>query len=418
MPSRSDGERLGGCVSAEGRVGAVPSSAATVLPPRFNEAVARVADRFADRLRAFARPWELACFIWVPAIALTYAFWYELTARSALEDFSIFRVASKAVLHGRSPFVAPDPRALAHFDKFVYPPSTALLLSPIAALPVAVGQVLMLVLGVVCVVVALRLFDVSDWRCYGVAAMSAPVVNSLALGALTSFLLVGVAATWRYRDRPAVAGVAASLTAVVKLFLWPLGVWLLVTRRLRATVTCALLTVLVLVAGWAVIGFAGLRSYPHLLHVLSEVEAGVSYSPAALLRVSGTSATVLSVALTLAVVLAVVLASRGSDGDRRAFAVAVIGSLVATPMLWLHYFALLLVPIALYRPRLSALWFAPVVLWLTPTTHSHGSLWRIVFALAVVGVVAARTVVELPRPGLLTRAMRVRTVAAPAARAE
>src|SRR6266568_3764795 len=110
-----------------------------------------MADRFADRLRAFAQPWELGCFIWVPAIALAYAFWYELRARSSLQDFVIFRTASKAVLHGRSPFPAADPLALSHFDKFVYPPSTALLFAPFDALPLKVGQVIMLVLGVVCV---------------------------------------------------------------------------------------------------------------------------------------------------------------------------------------------------------------------------------------------------------------------------
>jgi hypothetical protein len=176
--------------------------------------------------------------------------------------------------------------------------------------------------------------------------------------------------------------------------------------------------VLVLIGGWAAIGFAGLRSYPHLLHVLSQVEAGTSYSPIALLGLSGRSATLLSVALVVLVVVAVVLAARGPDGDRRSFAVAVIGALAATPLLWLHYFALLLIPIALYRPRLSALWFAPVVLWLTPTTHSHGSLWRIAFALVVAALVVARTAFELPRPRLLGRATRVGTAAAPTARAE
>jgi len=230
--------------------------------------------------------------------------------------------------------------------------------------------------------------------------------------------VLGAAAAWRYRDRPAVSGIAAALTATLKLFLWPLGVWLLVTRRIRAAVFCACAGVLVLMGGWAAIGFAGLRSYPHLLHVLSQVEAGTSYSPVALLRLSGRSATLLTVALVVAVLVAIVLAARGPDGDRRSFAVAVIGALAATPLLWLHYFALLLIPIALYRPRLSALWFAPVVLWLTPTTHSHGSLWRIAFALGVAVVVVVGTMVEPRRPRLLGRATRVGTAAAPAARAE
>jgi hypothetical protein len=356
--------------------------------------VARVAERLADRLRAFAQPWELASFIWVPAIVVAYAFWQSLRARTPLDDFGIFRSAAKVVLHGNSPYVAADPQALAHFDKFVYPPSAALLFAPFAALPIKLGSVLMLVLGLACILAALRLLDVRDWRCYGVAAMSAPAINSLALGAVTSFLLVGTAATWRYRDRPAIAGPIGALTAVMKLFLWPLGLWLLVTKRLRATVAFVVVAGVVVVGGWATIGFAGLRSYPHLLHVLAQVEQGVSYSPVALLGLSGTPATVLSVALVGITVLAVGLSARGADGDRRSLAIAIAGSLLATPVLWLHYFALLLVPIALYRPRLSGLWFVPLALWLTPASHANGSLWKIALALAVVAVVMVRTVGE------------------------
>jgi hypothetical protein len=299
--------------------------------------------------------------------------------------------------------VAPTAHALAGFDKFVYPPATALFFSPLTVLPLEAARVLMLVACILCVLGGLRLLDVRDWRCYGVAVMSAPVVNSLALGALTSFLFVGAAAAWRYRDRPAVAGWAAGLTAAMKIFLWPLGIWLLVTRRVRSSVIFAGAAAFVLLAGWAVIGFDGLRSYPHLLQILTKLEAHTSYSPVALLRLSGTAATSLSVALVVVVVFSVALASRAADGDRRAFAVAVLGALLATPVLWMHYFVLLFVPMALYRPRLSAVWFAPLILWVTPTTHSHGDTWRIALALAVLAAVAVGTVGGLPRQPVASR---------------
>jgi hypothetical protein len=61
------------------------------------------------------------------------------------------------------------------------------------------------------------------------------------------------------------------------------------------------------------------------------------------------------------------------------------------------------VPIALYRPRLSGLWFLPVLLWATPTTHSHGTTWRIVLALVLVAVVAVRTVGSPATPALSRR---------------
>jgi hypothetical protein len=147
-----------------------------------------------------------------------------------------------------------------------------------------------------------------------------------------------------------------------------------------------------------VIGFAGLRSYPTLVHLLQQVEAPVSYSVVALLGVSGGTATALTVVLSLVGVVAVWFAARGSGGDRRSFAVAVLVSLVASPLVWIHYLLLLYVPIALYRPRLSGIWFVPLLLWATPTTHSHGITWRIALALFVVAVVAVRTVGASARP--------------------
>lgn len=384
---------------------------------RFNLVVPRL-ENFGDRLRGFARPWELATFIWFPALGVAWAFWYELRARVALEDFGIFRTAALAVVHGRSPYVAPSGAALSHFDKFVYPPAAAVLFAPFAALPPEAARALMFVAGLAAILGALRLLGVEDWRCYSVAILSAPAMNSLALGALTSFLLLGAALAWRYREIPTVAGVATAFTAILKLFLWPLGVWLLATRRVRAAVICVGVSVTLLIGGWAMIDFAGLRSYPTLVHVLERVEGPVSYSAIALLGLSGTAATAVTVAVSAAAVAAIFLAARGNDGDRRAFVVAVLASLVATPLLWLHYLLLLLVPIAVYRPRLSGLWFLPLLLWLTPATHSQGVTWRIALALAVLAVVTVSTVLGgdrlltlRPRPRRMQA--RARTSASP-----
>jgi hypothetical protein len=365
-------------------------------------------EAFGDRLRSFARPWELAAFVWVPAIGIAFAAWEELHSRLALEDFGIFRTAALAVVHGRSPFVAPNPSAYVHFDRFVYPPVAALLFAPFAAVPSGPSRALMFVAGVAAILGALRVLRVPDWRCYGVALISAPAINSIALGTLTSFLLLGAAVCWRHRDNPVVAGGATAVTALLKLFLWPLAVWLVVTRRWRAAIICAGTGLILLVGGWAVIDFAGMRSYPTILHVLERVEVPVSYSLVALFGLNGSAATAVTVVLSLAAVVAIWAAARGEGGDRRAFAVAVVASLLTTPLLWMHYLLLLFVPIAFYRPRLSGLWFLPLLLWLTPSSNSHGATWRIALALAVLVVVAVRTLFvseepELSRGGVVPR---------------
>jgi alpha-1,2-mannosyltransferase len=347
----------------------------------------RLPDRLCNRLRGFAQPWELAVFFWIPSLVVGFTTWYELHNERTLGDFPIFRAASKAVLDGRSPYVPPGPHTLAKFDTFVYPPAAAFLFAPFAVVPYSVAKVLLVILGLASALVALRLLGVRDWRCYGVAAVAAPVVNSIALGAFTSFLLLGTAMTWRYRSRPALSGIIAALTATTKLFLWPLGLWLLVTRSLRATVSFLLATVALVLGGWAAIGFAGFDAYPHLLHLLSELESQKSFSVVALLKLSGTGATTVSVVLVAAVVAAVVATSRAEDGERQAFAISVLGALLATPVVWTHYYTLLFAPIALYRPRFSAVWLAPMALWIAPSTYSEGVSWKILAGLGAVALV-------------------------------
>ncbi len=363
-------------------------------------------ERLAVRMRALGQPWELAAFLWVPFLFFAVVLAADVHFRgSSLGDWEIFRGAARSALHGHSPYPVADPAALVHNDRFVYPPITALLVSPLAVLPDLAGRVLVLLLALACVPLALRLLGVRDWRCYGLALLTAPVLDTVSLGALSSAMLLGVAAAWRYRDRPYVAGPVTALTAVAKLFAWPLFVWLLATRRLRAAAAAAAVAAVLLVGGWAAIGFAGLHGYPHLLRVLSRVEAVQSYSLVGLFRLEGGAATALTALLSIAVVVAVVLAARGPDGDRRALTVAVAGALIATPVLWLHYLVLLFVPIALARPRLSALWFAPLAFWVSPIAHSNGSVWRTCFVLAVAALIVLRSLAPAasaaaaPRPG-------------------
>ena len=56
--------------------------------------------------------------------------------------------------------------------------------------------------------------------------------------------------------------------------------------------------------------------------------------------------------------------ARGEDGDRRAFAVLVAACVLASPIVWPNYAALLFVPIAVTWPRLAPVWFFGYVTWL------------------------------------------------------
>ena len=59
------------------------------------------------------------------------------------------------------------------------------------------------------------------------------------------------------------------------------------------------------------------------------------------------------------------------DGDRRAFAVVVAACIIASPIVWPNYSALLFVPIAVTWPRLAAAWFFGYAAWLVGARHAQ-----------------------------------------------
>jgi len=65
-----------------------------------------------------------------------------------------------------------------------------------------------------------------------------------------------------------------------------------------------------------------------------------------------------------------------------------VAALVASPIVWPHYLALLLVPIALVSPGLSALWLVPLLAYVAPVAQTHDHPWAIVPYLIICAIVA------------------------------
>ncbi len=324
-------------------------------------------------------------------------------------DFAIFLQAAHDVRSGDDPYVDPD--SVSDGDSpYAYPPLLALVLVPATALPDEVhgsspAGVLVSLLLIGCVVAALALLDVRDWRCYPIALLYPPTLENLEYGAIGPVLALLVALAWRYRGR--VAGPAASLGAAIalKVFLWPLVVWLVATRRWRAAVGAVFVAAALALGSWAVIGFDGIADYPDLLRRLSDLEAENSYSAYAMLMTLGLSSALAHLVATAAAVGLLVLGWRaargGHDGDRRALTYALAAGVVLTPILWLHYLVLLVVPIALARPRLSGLWLVPLAMTLFELLDLYrgwprGDGWALLSVAAVVTLVFAGA---LRRPG-------------------
>jgi hypothetical protein len=75
---------------------------------------------------------------------------------------------------------------------------------------------------------------------------------------------------------------------------------------------------------------------------------------------------------------------------RASFGLAVAAALALSPIVWLDYFAVAAVPLAVVRPRLSAVWFAPLATWGPPITGVEvGNGWDSLRVLSVFAVVFA-----------------------------
>jgi hypothetical protein len=340
-------------------------------------------------------PIVLFAIVPVAAVCLLLAESLGLGSGLAFWDFHALWNAGHDVLHDQSPYPPADRSVLSGQQAFVYPAPAAVAAAPLGLLPFTPASVIFELLSIAALLLALWIVGVRDWRCYGVALLSRPVLHGLALGAVSPFLALGLASSWRWRDRRWIAGAAVAALIVLKVFLWPVLVWLALTRRLAAASIALALTVVAALGGWAVIGFAGLRGYPHLLELLSRVLEGRSYSLVALglaLGAGANAARALAAAVGLACLLLIAWRGHGSGSDGWTFVVAVGVALALSPIVWLHYFTILLVPIAIASPRLGPLWFFPLAFWVVGGQSTDPALWLHGWTVAAYGVVLAAVV--------------------------
>jgi hypothetical protein len=111
---------------------------------------------------------------------------------------------------------------------------------------------------------------------------------------------------------------------------------------------------------------------------VQDVYARVSLSVASVAAGLGAStpvAVALSAAAGIALVgVAWVVANRG-DGDRRAYAAVIGACILASPIVWQNYTALLFLPIAITWTRIHPAWFFSYAIWLAallPKPHLDG----------------------------------------------
>jgi alpha-1,2-mannosyltransferase len=321
----------------------------------------------------------------IVASLLLLAFQFKIHA-VAVDFHSAYYPAAQRLLHGASPYAVTH-RQIVAGTAFVYPALSAVAFAPFALLGRSVGQLVYMLVCVACVPATLRTLNVRDWRVYGIALLWLPVYSGWQSANVTLPLVFLVALAWRYRDRPLVAGLITAAAISIKPFVWPLALWLLATRRFRAAAWMLVCGLVFNLLAWAIVGFSEIHTYLRLSGEVTDALWRGGYSMLAVAHHLGFSRGVgeaLLLVVSAAVGAGVIYMGFFKHREREALTLAVALMLVASPLVWIHYFVLLLVPLAIMRPRFSAVWTVPLALWVLPAAMVVAG-WQLAVAWLAVG---------------------------------
>jgi hypothetical protein len=288
-------------------------------------------------------------------------------------DLDVFLRAGQAVLHGQPVYPPVGSSEVYSGSAFVYP---YLVVSPfvvLALLPSGVATVVFFAAGAGAVLAAcLLMAEREPWPAVFVMS-SAFAVTGLQLGAVSPMLFAGAIFMWKLRDRPALFGLVAGPVVACKLFLLPLLAWPLFARRWHAFAYAGASTLMLLLAGF-VVGPFGPVAYVHMLSRLGAHEARAGFGLAgALMNIGVAPATAEATAIaTAAAVLAVAAVRELRVRDERVlFSAAIVASLLASPVVWSHYFLLLAAPLLVFRVSRRWLLIAGLASWAVAPPHGQ-----------------------------------------------
>ena len=347
--------------------------ASAEVPPRVNQ------------MRALIRSSWLVTFAVVPLAATIAGCVFYWQHGSFAGDFhrAIYPQAQDLV-QGRPVFDPPN--APITGNNHLFSVTAVLAATPLTLLRPDVADITMTVLIAVAATVTLGVLSVRDWRVYGLVFLWPPVISALQTGNLTIFIGLAAAFAWRTRQRRLLPGAFVGLAFALKLFPWPLAVWLIATRRYAAALVAAAVG---MASVLLILPFGDIGGYFTLVKRNGEAWDRSAYSIYALLGGGGFAR-----AIWLVVAIATLALALRLD-DRRSFTFAVAACILFSPIVWVQYFALLLVPLAIARPRLGPIWFLPLVYWFVP--FSQETRWQIVLALTVMTTLLAGISVSFTR---------------------
>jgi hypothetical protein len=327
-------------------------------------------DRYVAAFRVIRAPIFLGA---LPIVILIWALVLMVSGDDLAVDFhhELYPQAN-LLLDWQDPYPPPDAE-LSDGTNTIWPTAAAALVAPLALLPAGLADGVMTALVIASFAGALLVMGVRDWRVFGAVAVWPATLNAVQTANLTLPLCLLAALVWRYRDRRWIAGAALGVALALKFFLWPLAVWLVALRRWQsAAIGIALAAASLLL----IVPFTGIDEYVRLLRNLSETFGEHSYTIYGFLVDAGATESAARIVNLAAGVAVLALAWR-----RRSFALAIGAALVLSPIVWLHFFALLALPLAVASPRYSWPWLLPIAMVLAPGTY-NGEAWQSFLVLA------------------------------------
>jgi hypothetical protein len=347
--------------------------------------------------------------LWLAGVGvMSMAVWLVFVRSVRPLDLNVFLAAGRAVAHGHSPYPVLGSPHLWSGSAFVYPWVTAWIFAPAAAISSHAAALLMTVSSVAAI--AAGVWSLAGFRLIPFACVlfSAPTIDGLQMRTLNALLFLGVCLAWRWRDRPAWAGLVIGLLVTLKLLCWPLAVWLLLTRRWRAATFAVGTGTILLGAGWVPLDRGSTNTY---WANFSAHETIASFGLQGLLvRWSVPVGAAQLIGLGSAAVLIAIMRNRG---DTMIYAAAVVGALLASPVVWYHYYRLAAAPLLLAR---NGSWWYLLIGWASVAAReSYGLSWYPVSLLAnvglgIVGAIALVRLMGIPGGAFQSRRQRWLTV--------
>lgn len=297
--------------------------------------------------------------LWVAATPLVGSSGYGLSLGRYRIDLNVYRIGSQAWLHGVGLYGPLPATAIGVRLPFSYPPISAVLLSPLSLVPMAVASAALTLISIALLAVVLHVFMrslsaahvKSRWHVrwlLPVALLLEPVRNTLNYGQINVILMMLVSVDCLYRRPSRTRGALVGIAAAIKLTPMAFILYFLVQKDYRAACMAGISFIGCTCVGFLLAWRDSVQYWTSIIFQPSR-DGGVAYAAnqsiqgvlsRAGVNMSSTAGTTLWLGLSL---VAVILAyagmrrARSKKLDAWVLSLNALAALLISPISWSHH---------------------------------------------------------------------------------